>query len=454
MSIVIENSYLKVKKTEGIHGVIAAGGSKEVFTATVFAALIGKVSVAIKYVPSVPCVEKVTDLLQKYSIVFDYNEDKKELVVDGSTFVPRESDLSLEMFEESVVLFSLALLKKNKEYRVYVGKKKSKEAILEYFEAFKKDFSAFGIDYRISGDYFLLKRKDFSTKEYTLLSKNPLISQLMLLLAISEKKTIKIHNISTASEVQDTAEALRSMGVSICYTSSQRSSLLISHKAHFQSFSHALIADRKEIEFFLLVGAAAGGVLRIINAPISSVKDCIAFLRAYGHSIEEDESAFGLTFTSAENKIGICKKKNDALCEEKILYFLLSFFVEHKGIHESVIFPSLKKKSIFFLKHLGFSVVAKNGEYIVSFCRKNVTKGSFSIMSSKEFLAVFLIGLLAKATIKISGNKYFYSCFENFDKKIASIGIETELVSSKKPSSFCYKAESQRGFSFSSPHFL
>jgi UDP-N-acetylglucosamine 1-carboxyvinyltransferase len=111
---------------------------------------------------------------------------------------------------------------------------------------------------------------------------------LMMAAALAKGRTTLV-NCAREPEVEELGRVLNKMGAVV--SGAGTDVIQIEGKDELSPFDHAIIADRIEAGTYMVAAAAAGGDVRLENAPLEDLKPVVEILTAMGVSVTREGSA-------------------------------------------------------------------------------------------------------------------------------------------------------------------
>jgi UDP-N-acetylglucosamine 1-carboxyvinyltransferase len=423
-----EHSYIQIKESSSLQGVVSVEGAKNSFLPIIMATLLVRGISVIHHVPNVSDVYSVIELLEKYNVKIEYLPKEQKLIADTSGLT--STILANEYFNviRTSTLLIGAIIKQFKE--CWIGYPGGDAIGARPIDIHLEGFSEFGISHKLYNEYVHLKvDEEIHSADYYLPFPSVGATQNLLLLASQINGTSILRNAAQEPEVYDLIEVLEKMGAKI--ESLPGSIFVISGRQDLVPFEHTLMPDRLEATTFLIAAAATKGSVHIPNAPAYAMRSAIYFLRKMGHEVIVGPGDYGITFYSAEEpksdliSIRTMPYSGFATDYQSLFLSLLSVTSGQSSIQETIFEDRMSQA--YELNKMGANISIKNNYAIIN----GVKKLEGTIVNGNDIrgvAALMIAGLAASGTSVIYGLKHLLRGYANLDKKLRDLGAQIEFV--------------------------
>lgn len=421
----LENSYIKIEKSEGLGGIIFAEGAKNSMLPIAPAAFLASGISILKNIPNSQDLKVMIELMEYFGAKCFYSESEKILKIDTTNLKNEIAPLNLFQEYRASTLFAGPLLARFNEVFIGLpgGDKIGKRPLDIHLNAFK----ILGAEIEYKNDYIHVKAKKFNGGEIFLDYASVGATQNILLLASSIEEKITIHNVAQEPEVFDLIEALRGMGIKI--NCKFGSIVEVFGTKNIKPYNHEIITDRLECATLILAAAITKGSVKIPNAPAFAMKSFIQKLRQMGHEVIIDGNDFGITFISSEDpkptSIKTMPYPGFSTDLQPQMMSILALTKGESSIHETV-FES-RMAHAHEMNKMGANIKVEFDYAKIIGVEKLYGQTVFA-NDIRAFASLVIAGLIAEGTTKIYGVKHLLRGYVGLDKKIKSLGGNIELI--------------------------
>jgi UDP-N-acetylglucosamine 1-carboxyvinyltransferase len=420
------SSFIVVKKSNCISGIMSVEGAKNAILPIVPAALLSDGISVLHHVPDSYDVRSMIALLYEYNVYCHYDKTNKILEIDTRAIQNKKIPSSFFAAYRASTIVAGALLARFNEVWIGLpgGDRIGKRPINIHLEAFE----AMGATYTYYNDYIHVVAPH-GLKNAEIIFDYPSVgaTQNVLLAASLIEKETTITNAAQEPEIIDMIIALRNMGVTIetCFGGI----IKIKGNKNLKPFNHTAIPDRLEVGTLLLAASITKGSISIINAPAYGMQNVIKKLREIGNDITEGPGGFGITLVSHENHRGTKIKTMPYPgfpTDLQSPFMALLSVAEGESIMHETVFES-RMNHAYELNKMGAQISVEYDcakiKGVSSLNGTSVTAGDI-----RSCAALVLAGLVAENETIIYGVNHLLRGYSGLDEKLKLLGGNIEII--------------------------
>ncbi len=424
-----DSSFIIVKKSPCISGIISVEGAKNAILPIVPAAILADGTSILHHVPDSQDVRSMIELLEQYNITCSFNTHTKILSIDTTHIQNKKVASSFFNAYRASTIIAGSLLARFNEVWIGLpgGDKIGKRPLNIHLEAFE----AMGAQYTYYTDYIHIEAP-YGLHGSEIIFDYPSVgaTQNILLAASCIEEEVTIINAAQEPEILDMIMVLKNMGVSINVEFG--SIIKIKGTKNIIPFNHTTIPDRLEVGTLLIASAITKGSISIINAPAYCMQNVIKKLRIMGNEVSEGINGFGISLTAGDHqkatKIKTMPHPGFPTDLQSPFMALLSIAQGESIMHETV-FES-RMNHAYELNKMGAQISIEydcakiNG--VSTLYGAEVTAGDI-----RSCAALVLAGLVAENETVIYGVNHLMRGYARLDEKLRSLGGNIEIIHQK-----------------------
>jgi UDP-N-acetylglucosamine 1-carboxyvinyltransferase len=422
-----ENSYIKIKQSPSISGIMMVEGSKNAILPITKCAILPKGISILRHVPLTKDIESMISILNLYGAKISYISEEKTLIINSSNI--QNTIIPAELFSSyrASTLLAGALLSRFGEAWIGLpgGDKIGKRPIDIHLNAFEKMGAK--IEYKENYIYISSSKKNLNSAEIYLEYPSVGATQNIMLAAASCSGTTIIKNAAQEPEIIDMAGVLSEMGAKIEFKF--QNTIYITGTNNFKEFDYTVMPDRLEAGTFLAAAAITGGSIEIPNAPAYAMFDLLNKLEKMGHKIKTGNSGFGITIYASESPIGTNIKTMPFpgihTDYQSALTALLSLSDGKSEVHETV-FES-RMSHAYELNKMGANISVEY-DHAKIYGVKKLYGTEVKANDIRSCAALILAGLAAEGETIVYGVNHLIRGYYKLDERLQTLGAEVEIL--------------------------
>lgn len=409
-----------IKGGKKLQGTVKISGSKNASLPIIAASILNGGKTTLYNVPNIHDTQMMFEILKGLGCKVEKKNNK--IIIDSSKMNKFEipEDLMHQM-RSSVILAGSLVGKYKKAIFSYPG---GCDIGARPIDLHLKSFEQLGIT--IEKEYGQIKctAEKIVGKQINLDFPSVGATENIILASVLAEGTTTIINAAREPEIVDLQNFLVKMGAKIKGAGSNQ--IVINGVQQLKDVSYNVMPDRIEAGTFLCLAAMVGGNLTLENVNPNDITPVIAKLEEAGCDIKTDK-----------NKIQINSPKKIKPLEIKTMPYpgfptdMQSIFVSLLTIAKGT---SIMIETIFENRYKYVQELIKMGAKITVEGRSAIVKGTRKLYGAnvkatdlRGGAALVIAGLSAKGKTTIENIEYILRGYENFDKKLRSIGAEIEL---------------------------
>jgi UDP-N-acetylglucosamine 1-carboxyvinyltransferase len=418
-------SYIKIRKSDCLGGVVCVNGAKNSVLPIGAATVLSCGKSTIKNVPNYSDVHSMVRLVGAYGGKCFFNSYSKTLEVDccnmSNSVVP---ELFGSYRASTILAGSIFARFKDVFIGVPGGDKIGKRAM----DIHLKGFKAFGASIEQTDTYTRVFANKLHGAEIFLDYASVGATQNFLLVASSISEKTVLYNAAQEPECIDLINVLRKMGAKI--NCGFQSKIEIIGNENLIPFEHHVIEDRLEAATLLVAAAITGGTVRIPNIIADNLRSLISKLKAMGHQVEVGASGFGITFTATDNpepvNIKTMPYPGFSTDLQSPMMALLSITPGVSFIHETVF--ENRMLHAHELNKMGANISIE-GDFAKINGVGRLYGTPVNANDIRACAALILAGLVAEGETIVYGVDHLVRGYEDLDKKLALLGANIRMYS-------------------------
>ena len=409
-----------IKGGKKLQGTVKISGSKNASLPIIAASILNGGKTTLYNVPNIHDTQMMFEILKGLGCKVEKKNNK--IIIDSSKLNKFEipEDLMHQM-RSSVILAGSLVGKYKKAIFSYPG---GCDIGARPIDLHLKSFEQLGI--AIEKEYGQIKctAEKIVGKQINLDFPSVGATENIILASVLSEGTTTIINAAREPEIVDLQNFLVKMGAKIKGAGSNQ--IVINGVQQLKDVSYNIMPDRIEAGTFLCLAAMVGGNITLENVNPNDITPVIAKLEEAGCDIKTEK-----------NKIQINSPKKIKPLEIKTMPYpgfptdMQSIFVSLLTIAKGT---SIMIETIFENRYKYAQELIKMGAKITVEGRSAIVKGTRKLYGAnvkatdlRGGAALVIAGLSAKGKTTIENIDYILRGYENFDKKLRSIGGEIEM---------------------------
>ena len=409
-----------IKGGKKLQGTVKISGSKNASLPIIAASILNGGKTTLYNVPNIHDTQMMFEILKCLGCKVEKKNNK--IIIDSSKLNKFEipEDLMHQM-RSSVILAGSLVGKYKKAIFSYPG---GCDIGARPIDLHLKSFEQLGI--AIEKEYGQIKctAEKIVGKQINLDFPSVGATENIILASVLSEGTTTIINAAREPEIVDLQNFLVKMGAKIKGAGSNQ--IVINGVQQLKDVSYNIMPDRIEAGTFLCLAAMVGGNITLENVNPNDITPVIAKLEEAGCDIKTEK-----------NKIQINSPKKIKPLEIKTMPYpgfptdMQSIFVSLLTIAKGT---SIMIETIFENRYKYAQELIKMGAKITVEGRSAIVKGTRKLYGAnvkatdlRGGAALVIAGLSAKGKTTIENIDYILRGYENFDKKLRSIGGEIEM---------------------------
>lgn len=404
-------------------GEVEIGGAKNAALAILSAAIMTDETVKIENLPDVRDINVLLDAIAGIGAMVN-RLDRSTVVINGSTI--RDFSVDYEYIKKIRASYYLlgALLGKYKHAEVPLpgGCNIGSRPIDQHL----KGFRALGADVQIIKGAIVAKADRLQGSHIFLdvVSVGATIN-IMMAAAMAQGRTI-IENAAREPHVVDVANFLNSMGANIRGAGTDVIRIRGVEKLHHTDYS--IIPDQIEAGTFMFAAAATGGDVMVKNVIPKHLEATTAKLLEIGCEVQEFDDSVRVRANRRLHKTHVKTLPYPGYPTDMQPQIAVTLAIaDGTSIVTESIFEN-RFKYVDELTRMGASIKVEGNSAIIDGVNK-LTGARVSAPDLRAGAALVIAGLAAEGFTVVEDIVYIQRGYEDFEKKLRSLGAEIELVS-------------------------
>ena len=410
-----------IKKSMPLSGKIQISGAKNAALPAIAASYLTEDSVKLKNIP------KLSDVNNMFEIADEIGADILTESAAEYKILPRAEKFSLSYDTVSKLrgsfLFMGPLLAKYGKVKIPMpgGCRIGSRPV----DLHLKGFSLMGADC-VSGHGFISVKapKLHGAQIYLDFPSVGATENIMMAACLADGETV-IENAAAEPEISDLALMLVSMGAKIDGIGTD--TLKITGTKNLHGCTHSIIPDRIEAGTFMIAAVLTGGTVTLCGAQSEHIKPLTAKMREIGVDVDEVENCITV---KSNSKLKSCDIKTMPFpgfpTDMQAQFYALLSIVPGTSIITETVFEN-RFMYVSELQKMGAKIKI-DGRTAVIEGTKKLSGARVSATDLRAGAALVVAGLAANGTTKIGNAGCIDRGYEDFDKKLSSLGAYVEKL--------------------------
>ncbi len=407
-----------VSPCENLNGIVTVSGSKNSALPIMAAALLSSDTSTLYNIPKLSDTENMCMLIEKIGGKIIKNSTNG-LEISLNDLKPKSVTYELaSKFRASILLMGPLLARLGK---VRIPLPGGCPIGTRPIDLHLKGFSALGVKLKQGHGYIDAKcEKLVGTRVYLDFPSVGATENLMIAACLAEGETI-IENAATEPEIIDLSEFLAKMGAEI--ENAGGDTIRIVGKKELHSASHTIIPDRIEAGTFLTAAAICKGKIRLNNVIPNHLKPITAKLEEMGLNLEIGDTFIDL---DAQNKFHAVDIKTLPYpgfpTDMQSQFMALMSVAEGTGVVVETIFEN-RFLQVPELCRMGANIKIDGRSAVINGIKK-LSGAKVKATDLRAGAALVIAALAATGDTEISDIEHIERGYEEFEKKLSSIGVK------------------------------
>ena len=411
---------LFIKGGKRLNGTVKISGSKNASLPILASCVLNKSKVKLYNVPKIEDVNVMIEILKYLGAKVIVNElyidvDCREIL---STEIP---DFLMKKLRASVILAGALIGRCGDTKFTYPG---GCDIGSRPIDLHLKSFEKLGIKITENSRYIECKCDKINTNEINLDFPSVGATENIILASVLGNHEVILHNPAIEPEIKDLIMFLNKSGANIKWIDGK--AIKIVGVKELKKVTYKIMPDRIEAGTYLVCGAITNGNIKIENINITHITSIIDKLEEMGYKIIKGNGWVKLNSIKRPKSVNISTYPYPGFpTDMQPIISVLQMISEKESIITESIFESRFKYAVE-LKRMGAKIkVIGNSLYIKGI--KRFYNSSVTCNDLRGGMALVLAGLNAKGITEIKNIEYILRGYENFDKKLQSLGASIEI---------------------------
>ena len=411
---------LIIKGGRKINGTVKISGSKNAALPILASCVLNKNKVKLYNVPKIEDVNVMIEILKCLGAKVIVSElfvevDCKEIY---STEIP---DFLMRKLRASIVLAGALIGRLGNTIFTYPG---GCDIGSRPIDLHLMSFEKLGIKINENSRYIECKCDKINTNEINLDFPSVGATENIILASVLGNHEVILNNPAIEPEIKDLIMFLNKSGANIKWLDSK--AIKIIGVKSLKEVTYKIMPDRIEAGTYLVCGAITNGNIKIENINITHITSIIDKLEEMGYKIIKGNGWVKLNSIKRPKSVNISTYPYPGFpTDMQPIISVLQMISEKESIITESIFENRFKYAVE-LKRMGAKIkVIGNSLYIKGINR--FYNGSVTCNDLRGGMALVLAGLNAKGITEIKNIEYILRGYEDFDKKLQSLGVSIEI---------------------------
>lgn len=407
-------SYI-IKGGKKLHGEVAISGSKNSSLPILAAAIISGKTTKLYNLPDIEDVKTTLKILEELGC--KVKKDKNKVIINSkeidNTIIPDE--LMRKLRSSVIIAGALIARFKKAQFSYPGGCDIGSRPIDLHLENFKK----IGIKINENCRYIECKCDKIESKNIELDFPSVGTTENLILAAIIGDHEITINNAAREPEIIDLSNFLNRMGAKVYGAGSNI--IRVKGVKNLKDISYKVMPDRIEAGTFLIAGAITSGSIKLKNVIPEHIRPVINKLNECGCEIISDKNSVYLNSSGRLKAVNIKTMPYPGFPTDLQPQFSTMLTI-CKGT--SIITENIFENRFKFMqeiKRMGAKVTIEGKTMIIKGVRK-LHPASVESTDLRGGASLVLAALATKGVTKVSKLEYLLRGYDNFDKKLNSLG--------------------------------
>jgi UDP-N-acetylglucosamine 1-carboxyvinyltransferase len=245
---------------------------------------------------------------------------------------------------------------------------------------------------------------------------------LMMAAALAKGRTTLV-NCAREPEVEELGRVLNKMGARV--EGAGTATIHIEGRDELEPFDHAVIADRIEAGTFMAAVGAAGGNVRLENAPLDDLEPVVIKLRQAGLSVEPEGQHFRVVREGALKAVDVTTAPHPGFPTDMQAQFMaLMCCATGRSVLTETIFEN-RFMHVPELQRMGARIDTRNNTAFVDGVPR-LSGASVMATDLRASASLVIAGLVAEGETIVRRVYHLDRGYESIEKKLAGVGAHVE----------------------------
>lgn len=412
-----------VKKSENLKGDVKISGAKNSVLPILAASILSNGECLIEEIPNLNDVQVMQQLLKSLGASVKYNEEKENIIIDGTQIDKCEAPYDLIRKMRASFLVMGPLLAKCGKAKISLpgGCAIGSRPI----DLHLKGFEALGAKVHVDHGYVEAVAKELvGTTIYLDFPSVGATENIMMAASLAKGTTI-IENVAEEPEIVDLANFLNGLGAKIKGAGTDTIKIQGVEKLH--KCNHTVIPDRIEAGTYMAAAALCGGEVEILNVVSDHVKPMTAKLRECGIEIKEKSDSIVIKSSGQINSTDIKTLPYPGFPTDLQSQFM-SILTKAKGT--SVVIETVFENRFMHvgeLKRMGANIKIEGRSAVVEGVEK-LDGATVKATDLRAGAALILAGMVAEGETIIEDIYHVDRGYVNIEKKLSKLGANIKRI--------------------------
>jgi UDP-N-acetylglucosamine 1-carboxyvinyltransferase len=417
-------SRLIIKKSKGLHGNVAIGGSKNSTLPIMAATILSSGECKINDVPILSDISYMLEILVELGVNISF--DKKRNIITTLPVKKLNNLVSYDLVSKIRASFLICgpLLARFGKVKIplpggcAIGSRP--------IDLHLKGFSALGAEITTEHGYVFAKcKKLIGTNIYLDFPSVGATENIIMAATLAEGQTV-IQNCAVEPEIVDLSHFLNSMGAEV--KGAGTDTIKINGVKHLESCNHTVIPDRIEAGTFMIAAAITGGDITLSNIVIEHLKPIIAKLKEVNIQIEETIDGLRIFTNKLKlNNVDIKTLPDPGFPSDMQAQFMsLLTLVEGTSVVTETVFEN-RFMHVPELKRMG-AVIKIEGRTAIIEGVGNLTGAQVKATDLRAGAALILAGLVAEGETEINDIYHIDRGYYKIEQKLKLLGANIKRI--------------------------
>ncbi len=398
-----------------LHGEVNISGSKNASLPILAATLISGKTTRLYNVPNIEDVKITLEILK--SLGCKVKKEKNKITINSKdvnkTII---SDELMRKLRSSVIIAGAVLSRLKKVQFSYPG---GCDIGTRPIDLHLENFRRIGVKIDENSRYIECKCDKIESKKIDLDFPSVGATENLILATVLGNHEIIINNAAKEPEIIDLANFLNKMGAKIFGVGSNV--IKIIGVKSLKDVSYKIMSDRIEAGTFLIAGAITGGMIKLKNINPNYISPVISKLSEMGADVKSGDNEIYISVNQRLKATDINTMPYPGFPTDLQQQFS-TLLTLSKGT--SVVTENIFENRFKFMqeiKRMGAKATIHGNTMIINGVRK-LHSANVESTDLRGGASLVLAGLAAKGTTKVGKLEYLLRGYENFDKKLNSLG--------------------------------
>ncbi len=415
-------SYFEITGGAKLNGEIEVKGAKNAALKAVAAALLSREKWTITNFPFIEDTNRILEMVEDLGVSVEIGKNRVEIKADKIAKSKLDDKLAKKL-RASIVLAGPILARMGKVEMIYPGGCViGKRPIDMFLEGFQK----LGATIRWRNDHFVISAKKLKGANIFFPRVTVTGTETMMMAAVLAEGETFLYNAAMEPEIPMLAEFLNKCGAKI--TGAGTSTIKIKGVKKVRGGELKLIPDRIETGTFVILGALAGGKIKIKKCNPEHIRALLVNLEKAGVKIEEKKNELTVWGSRNLKSVNASTHEYPGLATDLQPPFTL-LTTQAKGtslIHDSIFDGRLMFTDILNL--MGADIVMNDPHRATIHGPTKLSGRKIASPDLRAGITLVLAGLIAKGETRIENIYQIDRGYEKIEERLRSLGADIKRV--------------------------